>query len=93
MPFSRVLDSSECVLVTQLCLTLCKIMGHSMPGSSVHGESPGKNAGVGCHALLQGIFPTQELNWSLLHCRQIFHQLSYQGSPMYKMGFSGGGSG
>ena len=29
------------------------------PGSSVHREAPGKNTGVGCHALLQGIFPTQ----------------------------------
>ena len=33
---------------------------HSLPGSSVHGDSPGKNTGVSCHALLQGIFPTQE---------------------------------
>ena len=31
----------------------------ALPGSSVHGDSPGKNAGAGCHALLQGIFPTQ----------------------------------
>ena len=31
----------------------------SPPGSSVHGDSPGKNTGVGCHALLQGIFPAQ----------------------------------
>jgi len=37
-------------------------MDHSTPGSSVHGDSPGKNTGVGCHALPQGIFPTQELN-------------------------------
>ena len=48
--------------------------------------------GVGSLSLLQGIFPTQELNWSLLHCRQILHQLSYQGSPKYQMGFSGVGS-
>ena len=47
-------------LVTQLCLTLCNPM--SPPGSSVHGDSPGKNTGRGCHALLQGIFPTQGLN-------------------------------
>ena len=32
-------------------------------------DSPGKNTGVGCHALLQGIFPTQGLNSGLLHCR------------------------
>ena len=35
-------------------------------------NSPGKNAGGGCHALLQGIFLTQGLNLDLLHCRQIF---------------------
>ena len=36
-------------------------------GSSVHGESPGKHTGVGCHALLQGIFPTQGWNPGLPH--------------------------
>ena len=45
--------------VTQSCPTLCNPMDGSPPGSSVHGDSPGKNIGVGCHALLQGIFPTQ----------------------------------
>ena len=40
----------------------------------------GKNTGVGCHALCQGIFPTQVLNLSLWHCRQILAQLKYQGS-------------
>ena len=45
-------------LVSQLCLTLCDPMDSSRPGSSVHGNSPGKKTGVGCHALLQGIFPT-----------------------------------
>jgi len=52
-----------------------------LPGSSVHGDSPGKNPGVGCDALLQGIFSTQESNRGLLHCREILYQLSYQGSP------------
>ena len=37
---------------------------------------PGKNSGVGCHFLLQGIFPTQTLNSGLLHCRQILYHLS-----------------
>ena len=41
----------------------------SAPGSSVHGESPGRNTRVGCHALFQGIFPTQGLNSGLPHCR------------------------
>ena len=44
--------------VTQLCPTLCNPMVCSPPDSSVHGDSPGKNTSVGCHALLQGIFPT-----------------------------------
>ena len=50
----------------QLFLTLCDPMDCSLPGSSVRGDSPGKNTGVGCHALLQGIFPTQGLNPHLL---------------------------
>ena len=44
-------------------------------------NSPGQNTGVGSHSLLQGIFPTQEPNQGLLHCRWIPYQLSYQGSP------------
>ena len=67
--------------VAQLCLTLCNPMVCGPPGSSVHGDSPGKNTEVDCHALLQGIFPTQGLNPGLPHCRQIFYHLSHQGSP------------
>ena len=52
-----------------------------MSGSSVRGDSPGKNTAVGCHALLQGIFPTQGMNPGLRHCRWILHCLSHQGSP------------
>ena len=44
-------------------------------------SSPGKNTGVGCHFLLQGIYATQELNPALLHCRQILYHLSHQGIP------------
>ena len=40
-----------------------------------------KNTGVSSLSLLQGIFPTQESNWGLLHCRQFLYQLSYQRSP------------
>ena len=43
--------------VTQSCPTLCDPLDCSPPGSSVHGDSPGKNTGVGCHTLFQGIFP------------------------------------
>ena len=66
------------------CPTLCNPIDCSLTDSSVRGDSPGKNTGVGCHALLQGIFLTQESiggGGFLLHCRQILYQLSYQGSP------------
>ena len=42
---------------------------------------PSKNTGMGCHFLLQGIFPPQGSNLDLLHCRQTLYHLSYQGSP------------
>ena len=42
-------------------------MDCSLPGPSVHEDSPGKNTGVGCHALLQGILPTQGSNPCLTH--------------------------
>ena len=41
-----------------------------------------KNTRMSSLSLLQWIFPTQELNWDLLHRRKILHQLSYQGSPI-----------
>ena len=84
-------------LVAQLCPALCNPMYCSLPGSPVHGDSPGKNTGVGCHALLQGIFPTQGLNPGLPHCRWILYCLSHQGSPRIlewvAYPFSGGSSG
>ena len=51
------------------------------PCSSVHGDYPSNNTGVGSLSLLQQVFPTQELNQGLLHCRRILYQLSYQRSP------------
>ena len=53
-------------------------MDCSPPGPFVHGDSPGKNAAVGCHVLLQGIFPTQGSNRGLQHCRRILHRLSHR---------------
>ena len=63
---------------------LCDPMDCSPPGSSVHGDSPGKNTGVGCHAFLQGIFPTPGSNSGLPHCRPILYHLSHKGveSPL-----------
>ena len=57
--------------ITMCCpVLICSAMSDSTdygpPVSSVHADSPGKNTGVGCHILLQGIFPTQGLNPELL---------------------------
>ena len=52
-------------VVARSCLPLCDPMGCSPPGSSPW-DSPGKTTGVGCHALLQGIFLTQGSNPHLL---------------------------
>ena len=49
------------------CPTLCNPNNCSPSSSSVHGDSPGKNTGVGCHVFLQEIFPTQGSNAHLLH--------------------------
>ena len=80
MPYTKTLQEGCSYLVTELRLTLCGSMDWSPPGSSTHENSPGKNAGMGCHALLQGIFPTQESNPCLLHCRQILYHLNQLGS-------------
>ena len=80
-PGSSTLSGTQRNKITQSCLTLCNPMGCSPPGSSVYGDSPGKNTGVGCHALHQGIFPTQGLNPDLPYCRQIPYHLSHQRSP------------
>ena len=73
-------QSSACCVLSRSVI-LCDPMNCRPPGSSVHGDSPGKNTGVGCHALLQGIFPSQRSNPGLPHCGQILYQLSHQGSP------------
>ena len=67
--------------VAQSYPTLCDPMNCSLPGSSVHGIFPGKTPGVGCHFLLQGIFPTQGWKPGLPHWRQMLYRLSHQGSP------------
>ena len=54
--------------------------GLSCPRHLCSWDSPGKNTGVGCHFLLQGIFPTQKPNPGLLQCRQILYRLSCEGS-------------
>ena len=67
-----ILEFKTKVKVAQSCPTL-QPHGLYSPWSS-----PGQNTGVGSCCLLQGVFPTQGLNPSLPHCRQILYQLSHQ---------------
>ena len=69
-----------CAESLRSCPTLCNPMDCSLPGSSVLGDSPGKNTRVVC---LQGIFPTQGLYPGLPHCRCILYHLSHQESPLW----------
>ena len=64
--------SRVCVLVTQPCprLQLTKFL---RPW-----DFPGKNTGVGCHCLLQGVFLTQGSNPGVQHSRQILYPLRYR---------------
>ena len=81
LSISWVLGGAVLYLPTETCLTLCNLIDYSPPGSSVHEDPPGKNTGVGCYALLQGIFSIQGLNPGFLHCRWILYCLSHQGNP------------
>ena len=64
----------------QSCLTFWDPMDIARH-ASLSMRFPGKNTGVGCHVVLQGIFPTQGLNPDLPHCGWILYHLSHQGSP------------
>ena len=72
------LIQSVSVFVAQSCLTLWP---HELQPARLlcPWNSAVKNIGMGCHSLLQGIFPTQGLNLDLLHCRQVLNHLSHQG--------------
>ena len=69
-----------CVLSCFSCVQLCVIVGLHPARLLCPWDSLGKNTGVGCHFLLQEIFPTQGLNPGLPHCRQMLYHLSHQGS-------------
>ena len=71
----------HCTVLSCSVVWLWDLMDCSLPGSSVLGDSPGYNTRVGCHSLLQGIFPTQGSNQGLLHCKQILYHLRHQGRP------------
>ena len=67
--------------VTQSCPTLCDPMDCKPTRLLCPCDFPGKSTRVGCHFLLQGIFPTKGWNPGLLHYRQTLYYLSHQGSP------------
>ena len=78
-----------CTKSFQLYLTFCYCMDCSLPGSSVHGDSPGQNTGLGCHVLLLGIFPTQGWNPRLffLTCigGLVLYHWHHLGSPYHAL--------
>ena len=74
-------QTETCVLGHSVVSSFCYPMDCSSPGSSVHGYAPGKNTGVGCHVLLQEIFPTQGSKPGLPPCQGNLYCLSHQGSP------------
>ena len=75
------LACSVLCLVAQPCPTLCDPMDCSPPVFLCPWDFPGKNTGVGWHALLQGVFPTQGLNPLLLHWQVGTLPLALPGKP------------
>ena len=69
-------------LVAKSCLTLLQPQGLYPTRLLCLWDFPGKNTGVGCHFLLQGIFLTQRLNPNLLHWQMDSLPLSHLGSPL-----------
>ena len=70
-------------LVTQSCPTLCDPMDCSLPGTSVHGDSPGPNTGVGSLALLQGNFPNLGIEPRFPTLQAVLLPAEPQGKPLY----------
>ena len=79
-PSPSLMKGTLCCAYSLSRVRLCDRGDCSPPGSSVRGDSPGKNTGVGCYALLQEIFPTQGSNPGLLHRRRFLYLLGYQGT-------------
>ena len=86
------LDSFFSVTMMYISLVKSESVSCSVLSDSLRSHEPsrllcpwnflGKNNGVGSHSILQGMFPTQELNLGLLHYRQILYHLSHQGNPL-----------
>ena len=65
----------------------CSVMSDSLWSHGLYSpwNFPSHNTGVGRHSLLPGIFPTQESNPGLPHCRRILYQMSHKGSPVLQV--------
>ena len=84
---SQVRELNPICCSEDLC-AMCLVVSDSLPTRRLEPtwllcpwDSPGKTTAVGCHALLEGIFPTQGSNPGLMNCRRILYCLSYQGRP------------
>ena len=73
------------IIIMKVKLLSCVLLFVTAMEYAVHAILQAQNTGVDSLSLLQRIFPTQEANWGLLHCREILYQLSSQGSPMRKI--------
>ena len=82
------LAAQSAKLTAQSDSALCDPMDCSPPGLSVHGDSPGKNTGGGCHALLLRIFPAQGFNPGLLHAGVFFAISVTREAQQYWSGYS-----
>ena len=80
---AKIMDSVVGILCVKQSES-CSVVSDSLQPHGLFSpwNSPSQNTGVGSLSLLQGIFPTQESNPGLLHCRWILYQLSHQGSPI-----------
>ena len=90
-PSHCIILACVCAKSLQLCPMYCNPMDCSPPGSAVHEDSAGKNTGVGCHSLLQGILLTQGSNPYLLclvHWQSGYLPLVPTGKPILCLGHS-----
>ena len=84
---SRILFWSFSIVISLVKL-LSRVRLFAIPWTVAYQAPPswdfsGNSTGVGCHFLLQGIFPPQGSNLGLPHCRQTLYRLSHQRSPLY----------
>ena len=72
-PFTYTVGMHACMLSHLSCVQLCDPMDRSLPGFAIYGDFPGKNTGVGCHALLQGMIFQPESHVSCTGRQILYH--------------------